>query len=233
MAELDPTRFDQLAQNLAHLKLQIDDTALAANRDPADIKLIAVTKGFPASDLLALHQLGVTDFGESKDQEVRAKLPVLSGISPQLHFIGQLQRNKLKSIISYSSVIHSVDRPELVAALVKLKADTNTFPAIMLQVDLADRTNPNRGGVTADGLVELAELAHGAGITVLGLMAVAPLGEVASNAFAKFDQIANQFCEFFPTATARSIGMSGDWQTAVSYGATHLRIGAALLGNRG
>ena len=233
MAELDSARFDQLATNLDLLKSQIHETAAAANRDPAAIKLIAVTKGFPASDMLALHQLGITDFGESKDQEVREKLPALSGISSQIHFIGQLQRNKLKSIVSYSSLIHSVDRPELIAALVKLKVDLDSLPAIMLQVDLANRTNPSRGGVAPDRLVELAEQAQLAGISVLGLMAVAPLGELASDAFARFDQIANQFCEFFPTATARSIGMSGDWQSAVRYGATHLRIGAALLGNRG
>ncbi len=232
MAELDPARLDQLATNLELLKSQINDAAAAANRDPAAITLIAVTKGFPATDILALHQLGVTDFGESKDQEIREKLPAISGITPQLHFIGQLQRNKLKNIISYSTLIHSVDRPELITAMAKLKDDQDSLPAIMLQVDLADRTNPSRGGAAPDGLVELAELATVAGISVLGLMAVAPLGELANNAFARFDQIATQFCEFFPTATARSIGMSGDWQTAISYGATHLRIGAALLGNR-
>lgn len=232
MANLNPERLDQLAKNLDLLKLQINEAAAAANRNSAEIKLIAVTKGFPVSDMLALHQLGVTDFGESKDQEVREKLSALSSISPQLHFIGQLQRNKLKSIVSYSSLIHSVDRPELITALAKLKDDLNSIPAIMLQVDLADRVNPSRGGVAPDRLVELAEIAQLGGISVVGLMAVAPLGEVASDAFARFDLIANQFCEFFPTATARSIGMSGDWQTAVSYGATHLRIGAALLGNR-
>lgn len=233
MVEIDPARLSQLASNLARLKDEIQTVAANAGRDVAELNLIAVTKSFPASDMVALHQLGVRDFGESKDQEVRKKLPLPVELDYRIHFIGQLQRNKLKSIISYSDLLHSVDRSELIESLAQFKNAGLAIPQIMLQVDLADRANSGRGGAAADALLQLGELAQLHQISVVGLMAVAPLDELPAAAFSRFDQIAAGFCEYFPAAKYRSIGMSGDWQHAIEYGATHLRIGAALLGNRG
>jgi pyridoxal phosphate enzyme (YggS family) len=233
MGELRSVRRDFLATRISDFKAELAKTAISVGRDPAEINLITVTKGFPASDLELLAELGVADIGESKDQEVIARLSAIKAGNFNLHFIGQLQRNKIKSICSYSAVIHSVDRMEIVRSIATAAKTLEVAPGLLLQVDLAAAKNPNRGGVDPAKLLELAASVASSGLSLLGLMAVAPLGEPVEAAFERFGTLSEQLQSEYPTATCRSIGMSGDWQVAVSYGATHLRIGSALLGNRG
>jgi PLP dependent protein len=233
MDELRSARRDFLASRIADFKAELARTAVEAGRNPVDINLITVTKGFPASDLELLAELGVTDIGESKDQEVMARLVTIKAGGFNLHFIGQLQRNKIKSICSYSSVIHSVDRIEILNSIAAAALHLETNPGVLLQVDLAAVKNPNRGGVDPLKLFDLAASVDSANLPLLGLMAVAPLGESVEAAFERFAILSEKLQSEYPTARFRSIGMSGDWQLAVRYGATHLRIGSALLGNRG
>lgn len=233
MADLRSDRRDFLVRRISKFKAELVQTAKTAGRDPADIKLITVTKGFPATDLELLAELGVTDIGESKDQEVNARMSAIKAGNFNLHFIGQLQRNKIKSICSYSSVIHSVDRTEAVSSIATAAKTLETVPGLLLQVDLAAVKNPARGGVDPAKLLDLAASVVSSNLPLLGLMAVAPLGERVETAFERFAALSEQLQNEHPSASCRSIGMSDDWQLAVGYGATHLRIGSALLGNRG
>jgi len=233
MADLRLDRRDFLVRRISKFKAELVQTAKTAGRDPADIKLITVTKGFPATDLELLAELGVTDIGESKDQEVNARMSAIKAGNFNLHFIGQLQRNKIKSICSYSSVIHSVDRAEAVSSIATAAKTLETVPGLLLQVDLAAVKNPARGGVDPAKLLDLAASVVSSNLPLLGLMAVAPLGEQIEAAFERFAALSELLQNEHPTASYRSIGMSDDWQLAVGYGATHLRIGSALLGNRG
>lgn len=223
----------QITQNLTKLKNEITETAQACGRDPNQIQLIAVTKSFPSSDLKILTELGITEIGESKDQEVVSKLAEIKSLQLNLHFIGQLQRNKLRSIASYSHAIHSVDRSEVIKKLAEIYINQQRSVPILLQVELAETKTLGRGGATVSGILELAALATSLNISVAGLMAIAPIGVEPDIAFAKFAEIAGDFASVYPAASWRSIGMSQDWQSAIKHGATHLRIGSLLLGNRG
>lgn len=233
MVELTSIRIAELESNLTVFQSRLAEVAASCNRNVAEIDVIAVTKGFPVSDISILHNLGITQIGESKDQEIQGKLASIAGLKLQLHFIGQLQRNKVKRVCSYSSVIHSVDRMELISAIAAAKTAGLELPKILLQVDLAEKSQLGRGGARPAELKKLATAAIENGLTVQGLMAVAPLSQFPVKAFTAFNQIANEFQMAFPNANWRSIGMSADWEIAVAHGATHLRIGSALLGNRG
>jgi pyridoxal phosphate enzyme (YggS family) len=226
-------RKDEIAANLSSLLDEIKDVALSCDRDPEQINLVAVTKGFPSSDLQILSKLGVRNIGESKDQEIQSKLSVIDSADLSLHFIGQLQRNKVKRICSYSDVIHSVDRIEVVTELAKAAANQGRTAQVLLQIDLATVKDSNRAGVAPAELMKLAAATVLAGIELKGLMAIAPLDLAPDDAFARFALISSDFVTEHPTANWRSIGMSGDWQAAIPHGATHLRIGSRLLGNRG
>lgn len=223
----------EIAANLSSLLEEIKDVALSCDRDPEQINLVAVTKGFPSSDLQILSELGVRNIGESKDQEIQSKLSVIDSADLSLHFIGQLQRNKVKRICSYSDIIHSVDRIEVVNELAKAAANQGRSAQVLLQIDLATAKDSNRAGVAPAKLMELAAATVLAGIELKGLMAIAPLDLAPDDAFARFAQIGSNFATEHSTANWRSIGMSGDWQAAIPHGATHLRIGSRLLGNRG
>lgn len=233
MVELDPKRTAEIKSNLSIFLNQLEDQARNCGRNAAEITVIAVTKGFPAADLLALHSLGIRDFGESRDQEIRSKLAEIAETNFHLHFIGQLQRNKVKSVCSYASAIHSVDRIELVNEMTKLANQGIAVPKILIQVNLDPESSNSRGGTQANQVLELARVSAENGLTLAGLMAVAPLSADPADAFRIFSEVATEFASEFPDATWRSIGMSNDWHLAVAAGATHLRIGSALLGNRG
>jgi pyridoxal phosphate enzyme (YggS family) len=227
------SRKDEIAANLAQLLAEIKSVALNNNRKADEINLIAVTKGFPASDLQILSELGVQSIGESRDQEIQSKLGVIGESGLSLHFIGQLQRNKVKRICAYSEVIHSVDRLEIVTEIAKEVRNQQRSPQVLLQVDLAATKVSNRGGVSSAELLELAAATVLAGLKLTGLMAIAPLDVSPVAAFERFAQLGSEFAIEHPAANWRSIGMSNDWQHAIAYGATHLRIGSRLLGNRG
>lgn len=221
-------RRTELAERLEAVQQRIAATGAAPT-------LVVVTKFFPASDVAALHSLGVEDIGESRDQEASAKVAELaeSGARPaRVHFIGQVQTNKAASVARYADVVHSVDRARLVTALDKGARNAGRRLDILLQVDLeADSTG--RGGVAPEGLMELAEAASQAEcLTLKGVMAVAPLGADPVDAFATLADLHAQVRRAYPSATWMSAGMSGDLEAAIAAGATHVRVGSAILGGR-
>jgi pyridoxal phosphate enzyme (YggS family) len=244
----DRGRRAELADSLAGITARISAACAAAGRDESEITLIAVTKTRPASDVLALASLGLTNFGENRDQEAAPKAAEVArtfreGDSPSppaagitWHFIGQLQTNKAASVARYADVVHSVDRIRLVRALGAAAREARAPRAgrpltCLVQVSLDG--DPARGGVPLDDLDRVAA-AIGAedGLVFGGVMAVAPLGVAAEDAFAPLPAISARARAVSPAATIISAGMSGDLEAAVHRGATHLRIGTALLGNR-
>lgn len=214
-----------LTERLEGVRSAIADAARDAGRDPASITTIVVTKFHPASLVRELAQLGVRDFGESRHQEAEPKVASLTDVSATWHFIGQVQSNKARQVRQYVDVIHSLDRESLLAPL------AGDPLAVFLQVDLSGQ--PGRGGVAPGGLLELAErTAATPGLDVRGLMAVAPLGEEPRRAFARVRELGESLQAVVPGADELSIGMSGDFRDAILEGATHLRIGTAITGNR-
>ena len=222
----------ELATNLARVQARIDAACDLAGRDPAEVSLVAVTKFFPASDVDLLAELGVTAIGENRDQEASAKVAELhSRAALEVHFIGQLQTNKAGSVVSYADVVQSVDRPKLVAALDRAAGSRGVRPAVLVQVSLDEP--PGRGGVDPGGATDLASQVAGCGhLDLRGVMAVAPLGGDPHAAFARLAEVARGIRELHPEASWVSAGMSGDLEAAVAHGATHLRVGSAILGSR-
>ena len=222
-------RKSEIAANLLEVNERIATAAAKAGRNPADIKLIVVTKTFPITDLQNLYDLGVREFGENRDQEASEKVGLLPA-DINWHFQGQIQSNKLKSITSWATYIHSIDQLKY-AKLVSEFAG-NQRKSIFLQVSL-DQIPESRGGVDPAKLVELASsITKFANLNLMGLMAVAPLDEDTDQAFSRLSQIHSHFREGFPDAKYLSAGMSGDYESAILHGATHLRIGSSILGNR-
>jgi pyridoxal phosphate enzyme (YggS family) len=223
----------ELAANLGDVRARIDAAAVAAGRDPAEVTLVVITKTWPASDVALLADLGVTDVGENRDQEARAKHAETAALGLRWHFVGQLQRNKARSVASYADVIHSVDRVELVHALDRAAADHGREVTVLIQVDLADPPQPHRGGVVPAAVEDLAaEVARAGSLRLGGVMAVAPLGADAGAAFARLAEVAERLRTAYPQARIVSAGMSGDLEAAVAAGATHVRVGTAVLGGR-
>ncbi|MDP9885163.1 pyridoxal phosphate enzyme (YggS family) [Sinomonas atrocyanea] len=226
-------RREELATRLAGVRERIRAACEAAGRAD-EPQLIVVTKFHPASDVRLLAALGVTDVGENRDQEASAKAAELADLGLRWHFIGQLQTNKAKSVAHYADAVHSVDRPQLVAALSKAVAAAGREDqlACLIQVNL-DPAASGRGGALPADVLELAARIDGApGLRLAGVMAVAPLGADPAEAFAGLADIAARVRERFPAATMVSAGMSQDLEAAVAAGATHLRIGTDVLGPR-
>ncbi|MEN9351293.1 MAG: hypothetical protein RL455_234 [Actinomycetota bacterium] len=223
------SRAMELTNNLAEVNQRINIAAKKASRSVDEITLITVTKTFPTSDIENLYQLGLRDFGENRDQEASKKVTNLPK-DIRWHFQGQIQSNKLKSITSWASCIHSVDQLRYAQLISQLIGDAKM--PIFIQVSL-DKTSKNRAGVEPDELIKMAtQVSELPGISMQGLMAVAPLDMAAELAFANLAKIREVFLTSFPTAKSLSIGMSGDYETAIEYGATHIRIGSSILGNR-
>ena len=205
-------------------RLEIVRANIAAVADH-DVTLIAVTKTFPVSDAQILHDLGVNNFGENRDAEGAEKAAIVPGT---WHFQGQIQSNKLKSITSWASVIHSLDDPRHFEIIERVAPHPLT---IFLQVSLDGAHH--RGGAGLDDLYSLAELVEKSPThTLAGLMSVPPLGIEPDVAFSQLAVIHNDFMKRFPAATKLSAGMSGDYQSAISHGATHVRVGSSILGSR-
>lgn len=214
-----------LAERLSEVQSKISDAAALAGRDPSTITTIVVSKFHPASLVRELAGLGVRNFGENKHQEASAKALELEAVGLSWHFVGQLQSNKARSVSEYASTIHSLDRESLLRPLEGTGVD------VFIQVNLTN--DPARGGVAPEKLEGFAErVLATSGIRLLGLMAVAPLGEEPRAAFARVRAASDKLAALEPTATALSIGMSGDFTEAIAEGATHLRIGTAITGNR-
>ena len=235
----------ELESNLRDLMDRVRAACERADRSVRDIHVIAITKTFPASDVVLLHQLGVMDVGENRDQEAAAKARAVAamlervrdstveGQPPRWHFVGALQTNKCASVASYADLVHSVDRDRLVKALGEVGMQRAVPVRCLVQVDLDNVTRPGRSGARPIDVASLAALvdAH-PGLTLAGVMAVAPLGSPPERAFATLQTIADDVRHHHPHATIISAGMSNDLEYAVANGATHLRVGTALLGFR-
>jgi pyridoxal phosphate enzyme (YggS family) len=234
-----PDRRAELATRLAKLRTRIADACAAAGRDRAGVTLVAVTKTYPASDVLQLAGLGVRDAGENRDQEAAPKAAEVAaaGAEVRWHFVGQLQRNKCRSVAGYASMVHSVDSVRLAGALARA-ARTRTAPLdVLVQVSIDG--DPARGGALAgsgddDRLLPrvAAAVAGEPTLRLRGVMAVAPLDWSPERAFERLASVSSALRADYPGADLVSAGMSGDLEQAVAFGATHVRIGSALLGNR-
>ena len=235
--QMVPDRRTQIAENLAAVREDIAAAARAANRDPSEVTLIAVTKTYPASDVAVLADLGVLDVGENRDQEAAPKAQATAGLGLRWHFIGQLQTNKAASVAGYADFVHSLDRVRLVAALSRAAVRYDKELTCLVQVDLGNAEpmddNAARGGAFPAHVPELADaIAAAPGLKLGGLMAVAPLGAEPAAAFERLHTLAMRLRTAHPSATMISAGMSGDLGEAVAAGATHVRIGSAILGIR-
>jgi pyridoxal phosphate enzyme (YggS family) len=228
----DSLRREELAARLADVRRRIAKACETAGRDPGDVTLIAVTKTRPASDVRLLSELGLTDVGENRDAEAAPKAAQCSDLKLTWHFIGQLQTNKCASVVRYASVVQSVDRSRLIRALGQAARRAERVIECLIEVSLDG--DPARGGAPVGEVPALAEaLAAEPGLVLGGVMAIAPLGMAPPDAFARLLGSAAAVRAVRPAATVISAGMSGDFEAAVEAGATHLRIGTALLGDRG
>ena len=226
-------RRDELAANLDAVRRRIEAAAAGVDRDPEEITLVAVTKFFPASDVRLLAELGVTDVGENRHQEAQAKAAECADLDLRWHFIGGLQSNKAAAVTSYADVVESVDRAKLVGPLNRGAHEQSGPVDVLLQVSLDPPGREGRQGADPDDLRALSAAVDEAGMLRLrGLMAVAPLGEDPAAAYARLAGIRGEFVGTHPDATWLSAGMSGDLEAAVAAGATHVRLGTAVLGPR-
>jgi pyridoxal phosphate enzyme (YggS family) len=245
MSQTSPQRRAELETNLRSVRERISAACRAAGRQPDEVTLVAVTKTFPASDVVALAQLGLTEIGENRDQEAAPKAAAVAaaGAHVHWHFVGQLQRNKSRSVVTYADLVHSVDGVRLTEALARAAGQHRDTPLdVLVQVGLDG--DPDRGGavpqteyperVETDRDLDrvLAAVAHHDELRLRGLMAVAPLDWEPDRAFDTLARIASRVRRAYPSADLLSAGMSGDIESAIDHGATHVRIGTALLSNR-
>ena len=218
------TRKEEITRNLQGVKERINRAAQSAGRDSADIELIVVTKTFPVSDIEILRDLGETNFGENRDQEAGPKAQI---VSATWHFQGQIQSNKIKSICGWADVIHSISSEKEILKFAQSERKHQLF----LQVSLDGQEG--RGGASPAELAKLADLVNASNnLELMGLMAVAPLGVEPEKAFADLAHLNQGFQHQFPNAKYLSAGMSGDFEAAIKYGATHIRVGSSILGSR-
>ena len=226
----------RLAENLRAVRGRLDAAARAAGRDPAEVRLLAVSKTWPADDVRALAALGQRHFAENRVQELTGKAAALADL-PDLrwHLVGQLQRNKAAAVVRLGATVHSVDRLPLVEALGRAAEREGRRVDVLVQVDLGGPEGElgERGGAAPGDVPRLAdEVAGSAGLRLRGLMAVAPRGTDPAPAFARLAELAARVRADHPTAREPSAGMSGDLEAAVTAGATVVRVGTALFGAR-
>lgn len=226
------SRFRELERRLGALRGRVAAACEGVGRDAAEVTVIAITKTFPGSDVRMLWELGVLDVGENRDQEAAAKAAECAGLAGlRWHFVGRLQTNKAASVVRYASVVHSVDRVRLARVLGEQARKAERVITCLVQVSLDG--DPARGGALPADVPEVAAaVAAEDGLVLGGVMAVAPLEVPPPEAFAPLPAISAAVREIRPGATVISAGMSGDLEAAIAAGATHLRIGTALLGGR-
>jgi len=234
-------RGEQLGRNLAAQRARIAAACAAAGRDPSEITLVVVTKTYPVDDVLRLAALGVHDIGENRDQEAapKATAAAAAGADVRWHFVGHLQRNKCRSVVSYADMVHSVDGVPLARELARAADRLRERPLdVLVQISLD-------GNSARSGAIEGAEdperevravldeiTAHPAALRIRGVMAIAPLRWSPEAAFERLADVAAWIRADHPDATIVSAGMSADLEAAVAAGATHVRLGSAILGNR-
>jgi pyridoxal phosphate enzyme (YggS family) len=221
----------EIGAGLDAVRARISAGCRAVGRDPTEVTLVVVTKTYPASDVALLAELGVHDVGENRDQEAAPKHAACADLGLRWHFIGQLQSNKARSVASYADLVHSVDRLSLVRALGRGARSAGRTLTCLLQVSLDG--DPTRGGSPVADIPALADaVADEEGLLFGGLMAVAPLDVDARVAFAALPRLRESLLPDHPGAWVISAGMSGDLEAALAEGATHLRVGTAVLGAR-
>jgi pyridoxal phosphate enzyme (YggS family) len=223
LALANETRKAELTQNLAKINAEI----------PSQVHLIVVTKTFPLSDVEILHQIGVAEFGENRDQEGKLKALVVPG---KWHFQGQLQSNKLKSICRWADVIQTIDSIRYVELVAKATRQNSAEKSIevFIQVSLdSEGSKENRAGADPSEINQIADaILASDNLQLQGLMAVAPLNEEPESAFSRLAKIHSDFKAKYPNSPFLSAGMSGDFKIAIAHGATHVRIGSQILGSR-
>jgi PLP dependent protein len=236
-ATVRPDRRAELATGLARVRSRIAGACAAAGRDDSEVTMIAVTKTYPAGDVVALAGLGVADVGENRDQEASTKAAEVTaaGATPRWHFIGQLQRNKAAAVARLGAVVHSVDRDSLARVLDRVGRERGRPVEVFVQGDLGGPEGDlaARGGRPPDDVPALADLvAASAGLALRGLMAVAPRDTDPRPAFDRLAALAARVRADHPEAVDVSAGMSGDLEAAIAAGATLVRVGTALFGDR-
>jgi pyridoxal phosphate enzyme (YggS family) len=224
----------ELAQRYGEIVDRIDLAAKASNRSSADVTLVVVTKNHPHQLVLDLLALGARDFGENRDQEAAPKAKEIAKLTTEdfrWHFVGQLQTNKVKTVLEYADFIHSLDRESLLTELQKRTEDCADTLGVFVQVNLTE--DPDRGGVRVPDLMGFAEkVVASEGLKLEGLMGVGGLQVAPEAEFEKLANLSVQLQNVAPGARGLSMGMSSDFEVAIGYGATHLRIGTAITGNR-
>ncbi len=247
----DSRRRAELRAGLAAVEQRIGQACTDAGRARSEVTLVVVTKFFPASDVRLLLDLGVGDVGESRAQEALDKLadPLLGRLRergassptdappPMTHFIGQVQTNKAAAVVGWADLVHTVDRPKLVRALARAAESAGSRQSVLVQVSLEPDGDPaapgDRGGVAMGDVLALADLvAEEPTLDLAGVMAVAPREGDPERAFASLAEVSRAVRAVHADAVIVSAGMSGDLEAAVRHGATHLRVGSAILGSR-
>lgn len=220
------SREEEIATSLDRLRKRVDLALAKAGRSDK-VTVIAVTKTYPLSDVEILYSLGVRDFGENRDHEGREKS---EAIPANWHYQGQIQSNKISSIAKWADVVHSLDDPR---HLRRLNEEVSNEKKLSVFIQVCLDPAPGRGGVLPNAIAALAELAlQTDSLKLEGLMAVAPFGEDPESAFSRLAQIHSKFRHQYPASPALSAGMSGDFETAILHGATHIRVGSSILGSR-
>jgi pyridoxal phosphate enzyme (YggS family) len=235
-------RHEEIAAALSAVRDRIATACIRAGRAPDEVRLVAVTKTFPAIDAALLTDLGVFDLGENREQEAAAKATELRELRPDApvrwHMVGRLQRNKARSVVRWAAEIQSVDSVRLARALDRATANARAAGERAAPLDVLIQASidgdPERGGCPLDALPELADEVAGSGeMRLRGLMAVAPLSIDAEEAFGSLARAADRLRLDHPDATELSAGMTNDLEIAITHGSTCVRVGTALLGTRG
>ncbi|WP_341229336.1 YggS family pyridoxal phosphate-dependent enzyme [Nocardioides salarius] len=226
------SRRAELAAGLASVRERIDAARASAGRDD-EVGLVVVTKFFPASDVRLLADLGVCEVGENRHQEAEAKAAECADLDLVWHYIGALQSNKAAAVARYAGVVESLDRPKLVRGLDRGAAERASPLDVLVQVSLDPPGAEHRAGAVPDDVPALAQAVEDSEhLRLRGLMAVAPLGEDPRAAFDRLARVREHLLADHPQADRLSAGMSGDLEQAVAAGATHVRVGSAILGSR-
>jgi hypothetical protein len=231
-------RREELADRLLAVRSRIESACSTPGRSSDEVTLVVVTKFFPASDVRLLHELGVREVGENRHQEALAKREECADLDLRWHFVGGLQSNKAAAVGGWANVVQSVDRPRLLPGLSRAAHERGTELEVLVQVNLAPPGEPGgpgtgRSGATPYEAVGLGvEVARTEGLVCRGVMGVAPLGGDPVEAFGRLAAVRDELRAQVPAASWMSAGMSGDLEQAVAAGATHVRVGSAVLGNR-
>ncbi|WNV89718.1 YggS family pyridoxal phosphate-dependent enzyme [Umezawaea sp. Da 62-37] len=229
------TRRDELSENLREVRERIAVACGAVGRSPEDVELLAVTKTFPASDVALLSDLGLVAFAENRDQEASAKVAEFAELRPGAsacwHMVGNVQRNKARSVVSWADRMDTLDSTRLADALAKAVGGRGGPLEVLIQVSVDG--DPARGGCPVDDVAALAEhVARSGELDLRGVMAVAPLEMNPLEAFSVLQAVVSRLRRDHPAATVVSAGMSGDLEDAIARGSTCVRVGTALLGGR-